>query len=272
MGVTGKNWVWYLLVGGALSFGIGFYIFLGGNNEAQDRSRGLRFEDNLLKHSFESIETSSKIGTAWGVSPFQKGNPITDNETQGLVFHTPNLEWKAKNVTLYDGRTLNYQFGSGNPQEAAPLSEKEKISFKSCGVDGHPNLFAGCPPDGYITSDVEKKLVDLLSDQNWGALLTKCKSDFTNSDFLLRDDGLKYADVIQPGYFDIEGWLTVDADTGRKKLTQKFIDTKGWYVSSLDDQSGSDNVATVKSCFLQNGGRSIFEKFLVMENMLYTPD
>ena len=40
-------------------------------------------------------------------------------------FHTPNLEWKSRDVTLADGRTLHYVFGEGNPKEVG-LTEEEK--------------------------------------------------------------------------------------------------------------------------------------------------
>lgn len=178
-----------------------------------------------------------------------------------------NVDWKAKNIVLNDGRTVAYRFGEGNPSESSPLTSDEISAYESCGGDGHPNLFTGCPADGYITRDVELALKDLLSFPKWRELLSNCEADFRQRDKTLDFGDLHYYDLVAPGYFDIEQWMLVDLNTGRKVL-RRFQETKAWFYTNVGED---DNGYIIKKCLLEHGGFDLYKRFEVLENKLYTP-
>ena len=49
-----------------------------------------------------------------------------------VKFQKPNTEWKERDVTLTDGRTLHYVFGEGNPKEVALDKEGIDKLYATC--------------------------------------------------------------------------------------------------------------------------------------------
>ncbi|MFZ4461881.1 MAG: hypothetical protein ACOYN2_05180 [Patescibacteria group bacterium] len=219
-----------------------------------------------ISSSEQHAKTSSDPGDQWGANPFKTG---TSSESPKLVFRTPNTQWKSRNITLKDGRTLNYVFGGGNPVGAESFSNEEKSAYDSCIGDAHPNSLI-CPASGYVTSDIEKSLSTLLSSPSWNILLT-CEQDFRSMDTNVGMNDLHYADVMKNGFFDIENWMLVDQVTGRKEIYFRFNQVKNWFISNIYNHSPNLQKPTLKKCFLENGGMSLLRQFLILENKLYTP-
>lgn len=137
-------------------------------------------------------------------------------------FHVPNIEWKPRDITLADGRTLHYTFGEGNPKEVALSPEEFKKAQDQCGTAtdaGYIRSFCS-EESGYMSSEVEKYLLLALSDAGWTDLLTLCKENLTHGDVSIDpSDPLRpnFSSVSQSSYTDMDNWITID-DQGRKNL------------------------------------------------------
>lgn len=67
-------------------------------------------------------------------------------------------------------------FGEGNPKEVA-LQDSQ---LKSCSYQESPS---SCTDGaGYVTTEVEQLLHDMLSDSSWKSLLTNCNKELSETD------------------------------------------------------------------------------------------
>jgi hypothetical protein len=146
-------------------------------------------------------------------------------------FHMPNLEWKSRDVTLTDGRTLHYTFGEGNPKEVALDQEGlEKLAVQ-CENDHSGTLaIAGiCDAESgrpfYVSPDVEKYLSMALSDPEWQKIATECANNFrvietpdTLANAELDKNFLYFDRVFTPGFLDLDNFISIDKNTGRKTM------------------------------------------------------
>ena len=212
------------------------------------------------------LETVANSGTQWGMSPFGSGKPLTVEEKS--VFQKPNTEWKSRSVTLSDGRTLYYEFGKGNPAGVAQLSDKEKVSYNAC--ERHETLsIISCGSMneevyGYLSSEMEKDLIGLISHPNWKPVLMNCEQLFRQYEH--PDWGMSYDQVIYQGAMNIENLITIDLDTGRKELRfGNFPPIKGWFTHALrvgDREIIGPDILKLNNCITQNGG---FELYRLMD-------
>lgn len=229
------------------------YFFMRNGAESNKPKQQERQENNsgVETDSLKRLENYSKSGTIWGMSPFGSGNPIVEANTKKPVFKKPITEWKSRSVTLQDGRTLYYEFGNGNPREVALTTEDMKLKTRNCGTSSDPNNtgYLCKDYDGYVTPEVEKYLLAALSDPNWEPLFTKCEEHLRYGEDSLNypvppaytspysSNNLTYDIVAYTDFFDINNWMSIDAE-GRKHLDemkvinlQDFIQkkTKRWF-------------------------------------------
>jgi hypothetical protein len=176
------------------------------------------------------VQTGSDINTKWGPSQFASGSSHSGSTDSGAtVFQMPKTEWRSRSVTLNDGRTLYYEFGKGNPVGVAMSLEQIDAMTKTCennislAEKGICNVESGNM--SYITPEVEKHLFLALSDSNWSKLATECENSFRareGSDALenARNDRLYliFDRVFEPGFLDIDRFISVDPATGLKML------------------------------------------------------
>jgi hypothetical protein len=210
------------------------------------------------------LTTYTNSGTNWGMSPFGSGKPL-ETSTNTRVFKKPNTEWKARTITLKDGRTLTYEFGKGNPIGADPLSEKEMDSYKNCVFEPDKPILS-CGPNssavtGYVTPDVEAELLNLVSNPHWENLIKNCRTDFERADItrLLPSD-MTYAQVIGSGELDLGKWISINPETGRKSIEQHLWDMQGWFLRTYYVGETSN----INPCIRTNGGDEIARLFDVI--------
>ena len=146
------------------------------------------------------------------MSPFGSGKPL--EEEKKLEFKKPNTEWKSRNVTLKDGRTLNYVFGEGNPREVTvPMDKME--DFYNC-KPPYENRLDGttCPETQYLTAEIETALKTTLESPLWETVVTECRENFRHA------GGVEQFDTafITGNILDMNSLLIIDPDTGMKKL------------------------------------------------------
>lgn len=161
-----------------------------------------------------------------------------------VKFQKPNTEWKERDVTLTDGRTLHYVFGEGNPKEVALDKEGIDKLYATCQdvpdrIDQvYYNLYAKkvwnlgfCDSETgrprYMSIESEKALYDALSDPAWEKLITECQKNLTFPEEGWTEDIKKsvqesgdntFDQVLSSGFLDIEGFISIDKETGWKKL------------------------------------------------------
>ncbi|MFZ4461775.1 MAG: hypothetical protein ACOYN2_04575 [Patescibacteria group bacterium] len=165
----------------------------------------LQREDGKLSLSnAEQVPSTSNSGNAWGANPFQTGASL---EAPKPVFKTPNIEWKSRDVTLKDGRTVNYVFGEGDPKEVIPKLK---------------DLHGWEGGDGYFQSETvrpktEQLLAQFLSNPTLPLVMNRCG--------LLTKPGL-YTSGLEAGLpytiyttdFSMENMISIDPETGKKTL------------------------------------------------------
>jgi hypothetical protein len=163
------------------------------------------------------IQTGSDINTKWGTSPFASGSSLSGSTDSGAtVFQMPKTEWKSRSVTLSDGSLEQIDAMTKTCENNISLAEKGICNVESGNMS-------------YITPEVEKHLFLALSDSNWSKLATECENSFRareGSDALenARNDRLYliFDRVFEPGFLDIDRFISVDPATGLKMLNSNL--------------------------------------------------
>ena len=206
------------------------------------------------------------------MSPFGSGKPLEERE-QKSVFQKPNTEWKTRTLS-----GITYVFGEGNPVGATPLSEERKEAYKKCIYNTIVNDM-DCPPvvsyeGGYMTSDIEKSLIELISHPNWSPVLISCEQQFRKYEY--PEWGMSYNQVIYGGALNLENMITIDNETGRKQLKfGTFPLIRSWFSIVLrernNDISGIE-FTKLNNCITQNGGLELYRLMDTLYQKQFYPD
>ncbi len=200
-------------------------------NNAPSQSDGVKSnpisQSGIETDTDKRLETVANSGTAWGMSPFGSGKPLTEEEKKP-EFKKPNTEWKTRTLS-----GITYVFGEGNPTGIAMTLGQIDAMTKTCenniglAEKGICSLETGFM---YTTPEVEKHLLLALSDPNWSKLATECENSFRareNTDTFAntRNDSsyLVFDRVFAPGFLDIERFISIDPTTGLKILNNNLI-------------------------------------------------
>ena len=154
-------------------------------------------EESALAHS----ETTKDLPPCNLVNPFSGSTDCKKEEKP--KFHKPNTEWKTRTLS-----GITYVFGEGNPREVALSQSQLEDIHKKCGTESDPNNegYLCKEGDGYVTPEVEKYLKAGLSDPNW----EKFAGCFHPSE--------RISYILEPNFLDINTFLTINTQTGRKEL------------------------------------------------------
>lgn len=155
-------------------------------------------------------------------SPPKNQNTITQTGTSsGTIqvvnsgvtdFRTPNLEWKSRDITLADGRTLHYVFGEGNPKEVA-LAPEQIEAYLLCKAPfldpSYENVEGQCAEGrGYVTPEIENALMNFMQDSLWAELMKD--PDFNT--------------IFSSGKIpEINDLISINQATGRKDLNESDL-------------------------------------------------
>jgi len=225
-----KNLIFGAVFGLILIFG-GTFVLLENDKQTQNNS-GYISHTNNTGANISSV-VSSEAQASGSSESGESLSGIKKTQTQsGFVFHAPNTEWKARTITLSDGRVVTYRFGEGNPEEVAlTLSGIEDLGKEQCNhfetEKGKAFYDAGlCDPNTglrYVSPEVEKHIQVALSDPSWYNLATECEKAIRVKDEdrinEKTDPSIMYYDkMFTPGFLDIENFITIDPMTGMKKL------------------------------------------------------
>lgn len=232
-------------------------------------------QSGIETDTVKRLKTYSESGTAWNMSPFGSGKPL--EEEKKPEFKKPNTEWKSRSVTLSDGRTLYYELGKGNPSGADPLSEKEKEAYKQCYYNTIVNAL-DCPPiasygGGYITSDIEKSLISLLSNPLWKKVLLNCEQQFRQYEY--PDWGMSYDQIMYQNAMNMENMITVNLDNGRKEIKfGTFPLIRSWFGNALIERKETMRSDSLKinNCISQNGGLELYRLIDIIYEKQFYPD
>lgn len=260
-----------ILFSGCIIFSfIGYFIFQNFNSSPLEAVNISLSQSDKETNTGKLSKDISHSGGEWGGNPFATGITSTGN-IKKPEFIKPNTDWKSRQITLKDGRTITYEFGKGNPSEVAQLSEEEKNIYKKCYFN--TVVYAmDCPPDsqgrgqGYVTSDLEKDLMMLLSSPLWQSVLMKCEQQFRSSEISVLDFEANYDRVLFGEYISMEKLLIIDDRDGRKILSNNFGALLSWFSRAIRENREvmGSNVFHLNNCITQNGG---LELYRMMDNI-----
>lgn len=196
-----------------------------------------------------------------------------------LTFRAPNIEWKARTITLDDGRTLIYEFGKGNPIGADPLSSMEVNSYASCDETSELTIDIcgkmGEEVFGYVTPDVENSVMKLISNPIWERVLMNCEANFRRyeSDGIWGTTGERtYDQVFYGGGLDIENMFSINRTSGRKEL--KISDLRQWFTNVYRQGTPTNSardILSINNCLSQNGGLELYRQFDTIYQQMMRP-
>jgi len=234
-------------------------------------------QSGIETDTLKRLKTFSESGTAWNMSPFGSGKPL--EEEKKTEFKKPNTEWKTRQVTLKDGRTLTYVFGEGNPKEVA-LDDKgiEDLATKCADYSQIDYLYSigSCMGNPSGTSrplnmykEVEKYLRAGLSDPDWTHLALDCQSAFRETDKISSLPIGYYDAIFASGYLDMDSFISVNATTGRKSLDLYHINriindldrattSGGYYNTVAPDNSYGKCVDRYSSHIVENLKQAVY--------------
>jgi hypothetical protein len=209
--MTSKNLIFGSIFGLILIFG-GTFVLLENNKPTQNNPEYPIQTNNTGTNLLPVL--SSEIQNAESSQPGDTTTQVQSNLNQsqsGLVFHAPNTEWKARTITLNDGRVVTYRFGEGNPEEVMP-----KLSDYTIPEQDYLH-------DTIVRPKTEKLLKEFLSNPMLAILINKCgpftKADTSSVIYSMHSlpDSLYTAD------FSLENMLKVDLENQRKELNFPMI-------------------------------------------------
>lgn len=168
--------------------------------------------------SLARLDAYAKSGTSWGMSPFGRGAPLTEESVSKLK--KPNTEWNTRTIN-----GITYGFGEGNPGVVA-MNEKALRDYWDNG-----GTF-------YMTQRAELYMKDFLASENLPILEEKC------------------AGVVHlPANKDLNDVLYVDQTTGRKEFSQGFMNDIENALSELTDVG---DLPKWRSCLSQNEYNEVY--------------
>jgi hypothetical protein len=175
------------------------------------------------------LNIASQSGGQWGDNPFGTGKS-NSNEIQKLEFKKPNTEWKPRTLS-----GITYRFGEGNPREVALDENKLKAAHKKCGTIEDPeNSGILCRENsGYVSPEAEKHLLLALSDPNWTPLMILCEDNLRvfEPENLEIPNNPSYDRILYENFLDIEYWMSIDTNTGQKKLNMgRLLSLQEWLI------------------------------------------
>jgi hypothetical protein len=226
---SSKNIIFGTVFGLLFIFG-GTFVLLENNEQTQNNSEYLTQTNNTGTNTLPVLSSEPQNSESSQSGDTTTGSNLTESQS-GLIFHAPNTEWKARTITLSDGRVVTYRFGEGNPEEVAisfeELSENctmnDKIQFYFDRSDCSMSL-AGTPIPTYVSTDVEAHLLKALSSPDWEQLLKECTSSFQYADTTFyRDQEKNSHTLFSKGFLDLESFIRVNLDSGRKVLDHQKI-------------------------------------------------
>jgi hypothetical protein len=248
---SSKHIIFGSVVGLIFIFG-GTFVFLDDGTQIQNNSE---YQNHTNRTGTNSLPvTSSEITIPpTGLSAIDTG--ATNSAQTGFVFHAPNTEWKARTITLNDGRVVTYRFGEGNPEEVETSSEALN---QLCVLNENiQNLFdqgdcamslAGNPTSAHVSKEVEAYLFKALSDPNWGKLANECKASFDYADRTFHRDQLAKSDILfSEGYLNLDSFISVNKVSGRKVLNHQKIRQIIDLLEFATLQGGPHNTVAIKN-------------------------
>ena len=148
------------------------------------------------------ITPSSNVAVSSFDNTGNKNSKTMSNE----INFVPNTNWSDKTLNI-NGKQLTYRFGEGNPPEVALNPEQYLPKGEK---DGIP----------YVTPKAEQQLKEFLSDKNLPELLNKC-ANFVNNQVIAQNPNVPKEQLValmSNSDFDIENYLVIDKETGRKTI------------------------------------------------------
>ena len=148
------------------------------------------------------ITPSSNVAVSSFDNTGNKNSKTMSNE----INFVPNTNWSDKTLNI-NGKQLTYRFGEGNPPEVALKPEQY---LPKGDKDGIP----------YVTPKAEQQLKEFLSDKNLPELLNKC-ANFVNNQVIAQNPNVPKEQLValmSNSDFDIENYLVIDKETGRKTI------------------------------------------------------
>lgn len=237
---------------------------------SQEENTGMVSDSSVSDSSVSDLASSGSVK-----SPVtQTGNILEKTSSSSLIpvkFQKPNTEWKERDVTLTDERTLHYVFGEGNPKEVALDKEGIDKLYATCQdvpdrIDQvHHNLYAKkiwnlgfCDSETgrprYMSIESEKALYNALSDPAWEKLINECQKNLTFPEEGwtqeikkgVQENGDEYTfdRVFSPGFLDIEGFISVDRETGWKKLDLRKVTAMIGFLERREKEWGRGETIT----------------------------
>jgi hypothetical protein len=239
MNITKKSAL-VILTGLILSGGYFFLEYETPSNTKNPTTLSGESQSGIENDTLKRLKTQSESGTVWGMSPFGSGKPLEEIVAKEKPdFQKPNTEWKTRTIQLKDGRWMTYEFGKGNPSGVALDQEGLEKLRKEC-EDPKSREFLDisgvCNPESdrpyYVSSQVEYYLMSALSNRDWENLYYLCDDAIRFGDTASRshspDPYLLFDQVFGSGLLDVNRFITIDLETGRKTLdialTKQLID------------------------------------------------
>ncbi len=198
-------------------------------NTISHSSGGSIAQSGIESDTLERLKTHSESSTGWGMSPFGSGKPLTEESPQKTAFQMPNTEWKTRTLS-----GITYEFGKGNPKEVALDQAGLGRLSKEC---EDPNILNSlnekgvCNPETarpyYLSPEVELHIISALSSPDWENLYQKCEKNIRFGDTAWRsqssDPSLLFDQVFGSGILNIDNFITIDKENGRKKLNTNLV-------------------------------------------------
>ena len=203
-----------------------------------------------------SGNTSSTGTTLSNSGSNQSGSMSSSGNT--TTFRKPNTEWKTRTLS-----GITYVFGEGNPKEVALDKKELEEMHNKCLDEMHGKSlyeYELCNPETgefkYVTPEIEQYILSALSDPNWEKIAKECEPSFRYAERYITPEQLNaikqdplqdslfmyYDRVFSPGYLDIDNFITIEPNTGFKKLDIMMLHGLSNFLmnSMLNGQSQAD--------------------------------
>ena len=195
----------------------------------------LKRTDNLSIHSLNTDQQlSENVAEATSTNIEGANSQIIDRTFPRKQFQ-PKTDWPDKTMDFNDTQ-LSYKFGEGNPSEVALLPEQY---LPRNGKQGMP----------YVTAKAEYQLKAFLSDKNLPELLNKCVN-YLNDNMAAQNPDIpvnQMVSVLDNKDVDIENYLIIDKETGRKRINPESDYRMNDFLNTLNNPLSSSPVAI--ECF-----------------------
>ncbi len=239
------------------------------------------------------LETVANSGTAWGMSPFGSGKPLTEEEKKP-EFKKPNTEWKTRTLS-----GITYVFGEGNPKKIALNFEQLQEMSKKCVltstsetlITSTMSLMNGfCNPENemlrYVTPEIEKHLLLALSDPSWSKLATECEKNFRaiEQGYYISDakannaqnsswPNLYFDLTFSSGFLDMNNFISIEPNTGWKVLNTGLTISISHFLmqAMLDGQSEGDGHQNPYGDCVDRYGKEIARHFVIATILYMAP-